>query len=167
MPRETLARDVKSRNGLCMASRRIAGIDYGTARIGIAIADEGGTIATAYENYARRGERADAERFRQLVKQEGITRFIVGLPIHLDGRESAASTAARQFGRWLAEVTSIAVEFFDERFSTSEAGEHLSQAGLSRKKRKQRLDKLAAQVMLTAYLEAGGTATSAPGGLDD
>ena len=157
----------ENRKGQFMASHRIAGIDHGSVRIGIAIADEGGTIATACDNYVRRGDRADAERFRRLVQEEGITRFIVGLPIHLDGHESAASADARRFGQWLAEVTGVAVEFFDERFSSSEAVEHLAAAGLSRKKRKQRLDKLAAQVMLTAYLEAGGQSPTAPRGLDD
>ena len=97
---------------------------------------------------------ADRKRFQRLVQEEQITRFIVGLPVHLDGRESQKSTEARRFGQWLAEATGVPVEFFDERFTTHEAERYLAAAQLSKKKRKARLDKLAAQIMLTAYLES-------------
>jgi putative pre-16S rRNA nuclease len=132
---------------------RIAGIDYGTVRIGIALSDAEGTIASPYETYVRRGEASDRERFRRLAADEQIARFVVGLPVHLDGRESQKSTEARDFGRWLGEATGVSVEYFDERFTTHEAELHLAGAQLSKKKRKARLDKLAAQIMLTAYLE--------------
>jgi putative Holliday junction resolvase len=133
---------------------RIAGIDFGTLRIGIAISDPAQSIASPYETYARGGEAADRARFRRLVDQEQITRFVVGVPVHLDGRESVKSAEARRFGKWLAEVTGIAVEFFDERFTTREAELALAEAKLTKKQRKARLDKLAAQIMLAAYLES-------------
>lgn len=132
---------------------RIAGIDFGTVRIGIAISDANRTIASPYETYVRRDQRQDSERFSKLVTDEHVGRFVVGLPVHLDGRESAKSVEARAFGRWLAEVTGVDVQYFDERFTTHEAQRYLSDAQLSKKKRKARLDKLAAQIMLTAYLE--------------
>ena len=132
---------------------RIAGIDFGTVRIGIAMSDVNRSIASPYETYARRGQRQDLERFRKLVEDEHVVRFVVGLPVHLDGRESAKSVEARAFGQWLAEATGVEVEYFDERFTTHEAELFLSDAQLSKKKRKARLDKLAAQIMLTAYLE--------------
>ncbi len=150
---------------------RIAGIDYGTVRIGIAISDAERTIASPYETYTRRGVEADRRRFVQLVDQEQVALFVVGLPVHLDGRESAKSIEARRFGQWLAETTGVAVEYFDERFTTHEAELHLAGAQLSKKKRKERLDKLAAQIMLTAYLEMLRTNPQAMGeplvGLDD
>ena len=151
-------------------SGRIAGVDFGTVRIGIAIADATGTIASPYENYTRRSEPLDRAYFVQLVEREQIARFVVGLPIHLDGRESAKSLEAQRFGAWLAEATGVAVEYFDERFTTLEAERVLADAQLTKKKRKARLDKLAAQIMLTAYLEsrrAGRTADDQPRGLDD
>jgi putative holliday junction resolvase len=152
-------------------SGRIAGIDFGTVRVGIATADLGQAIASPYETYQRRGEESDRARFQRLVKDEQIVRFVVGLPIHLDGRESQKSSEARQFGQWLTETTGVPVEFFDERFTTTEAEQVLSAAHLSKKKRKARLDKLAAQIMLTAYLESLGADPSrwgeAPRGLDD
>jgi putative Holliday junction resolvase len=132
---------------------RIAGIDFGTVRVGIAVSDAGGSIASPYETYVRHGEEQDRKRFQKLVADERIVRFVVGLPVHLDGRESGKSVEARAFGQWLAEVTGVPVEYFDERFTTHEAQVYLSDAHLSKKKRQARLDKLAAQIMLTAYLE--------------
>jgi len=132
---------------------RIAGIDYGTLRIGIALADPTASIASPHETYVRRGETADRAYFRRLVDDEQIGRFVVGLPVHLDGRESEKSAEARRFGKWLAEATGVRVEFFDERFTSREAEIHLAGAQMSKKQRKARLDKLAAQIMLAAYLE--------------
>lgn len=150
---------------------RIAGIDYGTVRIGIAVADAGGSIASPYETYVRCGEEQERKYFRRLAEEEQIARFVVGLPLHLDGHESQKSTEARRFGRWLAEATGVSVELFDERFTTREAEAHLAGAQLSKKKRKARLDKLAAQIMLSAYLEHlrsnPESAEEPPRGLDD
>jgi len=134
-------------------SGRIVGIDFGTVRIGVAISDPERIIASPYENYQRRGEPADRRWFEQLARDERVARFVVGLPVHLDGRESAKSTEARAFGKWLHEVTGVDVVYFDERFTTREAELLLAEAQLTKKKRKERLDKLAAQILLTAYLE--------------
>jgi putative Holliday junction resolvase len=136
-------------------SGRLAGIDYGDVRIGVALTDPERRLASPFEIYARRDLAADAAYFRRLASEERIARFIVGLPIHLDGRESPKSTEARQFGQWLAETTGLEVTFFDERFTTTEADHLMADAHLTRKRRKARRDKLAAQIMLTAYLEAG------------
>jgi putative Holliday junction resolvase len=135
---------------------RIAGIDYGTVRIGIALADTEVGIAGPYENYTRRSIALDADYFVALAKDERICRFVVGLPVHLHGGESQKSTEARAFGKWLAEVTGVPVEFFDERFTSAEADHVLNAAKLTKKKRQARRDQLAAQIMLAAYLESGG-----------
>jgi putative holliday junction resolvase len=141
---------------------RLAGIDFGTVRIGVAITDVERRIASPLENYTRRCQKADAEFFRQLTNKEQIASFVVGLPIHLDGHESQKSIEARQFGHWLKEITSKDVVFFDERFTSSEAEQALAGAELTKKQRKARLDKLAAQILLTAYLEAGCPASYEP-----
>lgn len=146
---------------------RVAGIDYGTVRIGIAISDPGGTFASPLENYTRRDERQDARRFQRLVEEEAVQRFVVGLPVHLDGRESQKSIEARAFGKWLTDTTGLPVDFFDERFTSAEAEHALLDAQLTKKRRKKRLDMLAAQIMLTAYLEAGSQGQEKPGALDD
>lgn len=146
---------------------RLAGIDYGTLRIGIALTDGRQTLASPYENYTRRGPEADARRFCQLARDEGLRGFVVGLPVHLDGRESEKSREARAFGQWLAETTGLPVQFFDERYTSSEAERFLGAAELTKKQRKARLDKLAAQIMLTAYLESASRGDAAPGAIDE
>jgi putative Holliday junction resolvase len=145
----------------------VAGIDFGTVRIGIAISDPERQIASPYENYTRRDAKQDAERVRRLVEEEAICLFVVGLPVHLDGRESEKSVEARRFGQWLAETTGVPVQFFDERFTSHQAEEALLAAQMTKKRRKRRLDMLAAQIMLAAFLESGGGASEAAGGLDD
>lgn len=146
---------------------RIAALDYGTVRVGIAISNLQRTISSPVESYTRRGADQDARRMKRLVEEEGVTLFVVGLPVHLDGRESAKSLEARRFGQWITQVTGVPVEFFDERFSTSQAHEILSAAQMKGKRRKQRLDMLAAQIILSAYLEAGSKGQPEPGPLDD
>ncbi len=146
---------------------RVAGIDYGTVRIGIALSDPGRTLASPWETYTRKRLDQDAEHFRQLVRAEEVTLFVVGLPVHTDGRESQKSVEARRFGRWLEETTRVTVEFFDERFTTVEAEQHLREAELSRRRRQARRDKLAAQILLAAYLESNRDAPREPGPLDD
>jgi putative holliday junction resolvase len=145
---------------------RVAGIDFGRVRIGIAISNAERTLASPYENYTRGGPEGDARRFRRLLEEEAVTLWVVGLPVHLDGRESAISRAAREFGDWLAEVTNVPVVFFDERFSTSEAHELMKDAGMKHSQRRRRLDMLAAQVVLAAYLESQSKGKAAPGPLD-
>jgi putative Holliday junction resolvase len=145
---------------------RVAAIDYGTVRLGIAVSDPARTLASPLESYTRRDSARDAQRMQRLVEEERISLFVVGLPVHLDGRESQKSTEAREFGRWLAGVTGVGVEFFDERFTSRQAEEFLTAAKLTSKRRKQRVDMVAAQIILSSYLESGGGQTD-PGGLDD
>jgi putative Holliday junction resolvase len=145
---------------------RIAGIDYGRTRVGIAVAEMSIGIAHPLANYTRRGAEADTSYFRKLVEDEFIDRFVVGLPVHLDGRESPMSAEARAYGLWLEEVTGREVEFFDERFTSAEAEQLLEAADMTSKQRKARRDQLAAQIMLTAYLEAGGQGQDQPDGIE-
>jgi putative Holliday junction resolvase len=146
---------------------RIAGIDFGDVRVGVAVTDCGQTLASPYENYTRGGPEADARHFRRLVEQEQIVGFVVGLPVHSSGQESRKSQEARQFGRWLTAQTGAPVCFFDERYTTVEADQILGEAQLSRKRRKRRRDMVAAQIMLAAYLESGKRARLEPEGLED
>ena len=147
---------------------RIAAIDYGTHRLGIAVTDVQRTLASPYATYTRRSERQDADYLRKFVLAEQVVGFVVGLPVHLDGRESRLSQAARDFGQWLAEQTACPVVYFDERFSTVEAENQLRSARLSPQQRKERRDMLAAQILLSAYLEAGcPEGRTEPKGLDE
>ena len=150
------------------AAGRIAAIDFGTHRLGIAVTDPQQTLASPLVTYTRRTPHQDSDYLRRLAQDEQIIRFVVGLPVHLDGGESRISQEARRFGQWLAEQTACPVTYFDERFSSAEADEKLRAAPLSARQRKERRDMLAAQILLTAYLEAGcPTDESQPRGLDE
>jgi putative Holliday junction resolvase len=146
---------------------RIAAIDYGTQRIGIAISDPSRKFASPLETYVRREKEADLKYFRRLVEAEEIVEFVVGLPLHMSGDDSPMSLAARKFGEWLGQQTGIAVGYFDERYSSKLADEILGEAGLTKKKRRGRRDALAAQVLLTAVLESQETTMDEGLPLDD
>lgn len=137
------------------ASGRLAGIDYGTVRIGVAITDPERRLASPYEVLNRRDRSQESRFFQRLVSEEGIVGFVVGLPVHSHGGESEKSREARRFGDWLGQVTSRVVVYFDERFTTVVAEQLLNSAGLTSQRRKERRDKLAAQILLTAFLEGG------------
>ena len=133
---------------------RLAAIDYGTVRLGVAITDPDQRLASPLENYTRRGRIADAKWLMQVAQSERIAGFVIGLPVHTSGDESQKSREARQFGQWVAQTTSLPIEYFDERYTTVHAESLLLDADLTKKRRKQRLDKLAAQILLAAYLES-------------
>jgi len=139
---------------------KIAGIDYGTVRIGIAVSDADRILASPYETYIRKSPERDAEYFRQLVSEERITQFVLGLPLHLSGDLSEKAKEVIGFGRWLTQATGVAVDYMDERYTSVEAEHILREAGLTDKKRKAHRDKLAAQILLVAYLESGCNGTT-------
>ena len=146
---------------------KLAGIDYGTVRIGIAISDPDRIIASPYEIYTRKNERLDAEYFKRFAREERIVRFVVGFPIHLDGRISEKAREALAFGVWLTELTGLPVDYMDERFTSVEAGHYLREAKMTLKQRKKRTDKIAAQILLANYIERGCHGTEIPESIDD
>lgn len=135
-------------------SGRIAAIDYGTVRIGIAVCDPDRILASPFEVYRVRTPQQDAEYFQQLARQERLAGLIVGLPIHCDGGESQKSRECRTFAKGLHQATGLPVRLFDERFSTAAARQRLGGGGLSRQKKKRKLDAVAALVLLESFLEA-------------
>lgn len=145
---------------------RLAGIDYGTVRIGIAITDPAQSLASPLEILTRRDKFQDERYFRLLAEQERLAGFVVGLPIHTSGEESQKSFESREFAKWLGEITKLPVVLFDERYSTAQAESLLQDAGLTSKRRKERRDMLAAQILLVEYLESGRS-NAPPGGLED
>lgn len=147
-------------------SGRVAGIDYGTVRIGVAICDPSRTLASPYENYTRRDLKNDAEYFRRLACAEQLVGFVIGLPVHTSGQESQKSYEARQFAAWLTEATGLPTCFYDERFTSQEAEGLLGGARMTKKRKKQRLDMVAAQLLLAAFLESDQQGM-APTSLDD
>jgi putative Holliday junction resolvase len=135
------------------APGRLLGVDPGSVRVGLAVSDPDRKIAFPLTTYQRRDAARDAAYFRQTVADERIVAIVVGLPLHTDGREGAKAVEAREFGSWLNATTGLAVTYFDERFTTVEAEKILWNAGLTHKQRKERRDRLAAQILLQAYLD--------------
>jgi len=124
-------------------------------------------LASPLEVYQARGPALDAKYFQKLVKTEKLVGWVVGLPIHLSGQPSDKSREATTFGNWLGTATELPVVWVDERFSTARAREILNQSNLSGKKRKAQLDKIAAQVLLTTFLESDRSEVLVPQSIDD
>ena len=132
---------------------RLFGIDFGTKRVGVAVSDQFQEFASPLHNYQRAGRNADESFFCDLVDEYQAVGFVVGLPVHMSGDESQKSREAREYAGWLTNLTGLPHAFQDERHSSIQAEAFLLQASLSKKKRKARIDKLAAHILLQAYLD--------------
>ena len=141
---------------------RILGLDFGTRRVGAAISEPRGMIASPLEVYERRDPAQDARHYQQLVGEHEVDWIVIGLPLHTGGREGTSAALARTWGDWLAATTGRDVVYFDERYTTVEAEDTLLASGLKRQKRKGLRDMLAAQILLRNYLDAGSPRTEAP-----
>ena len=150
-----------------MSTGRLLGVDHGKVRVGLAVSDADRVIASPLQTYTRRDSDQDARFFKALVDKEAIVQLVVGLPVHVSGRQGEQADLARKFGAWLSKQTGLPCVFWDERFSTAQAESALWEAGLTHKQRKQRRDRVAAQIFLQHYLEAGCPEETTPGGLDD
>lgn len=134
---------------------RVAGVDYGRRRIGVAICDAERIICSPLCVHQTIGDHeADAAFFRHLAAAEQIVGFVVGLPIHSDGTDSAMSVEVERFGGWLGRITGLPIAFHDERYSSREAAGLLAGVGLTRGRKKARADAVAAQVVLQSWLES-------------
>ena len=145
---------------------RLLGVDYGRVRVGLAISDVERKLASPHATYTRRDKTQDARYFQELIAAHDVTGLVVGLPVHLDGNEGSSAAEARSFGKWLSEVTKLPCTFWDERFTTIEAESALWSAGLTHKQRKARRDRVAAQMLLQAYLDAACNEGEAPRPID-
>lgn len=168
-PRDLVSLELLVKHGSMNASDSIAelgrlvGVDYGTVRVGLAICDPERRWVSPLTVHQRRDRRSDADFYRQLVQAERVVGFVVGLPVHLSGEESEKSREARVYGEWLRQETQRPVVYFDERFSSREAESLLQERGrLTHKKKRQRLDAVAAQVMLQAFLESRSAPSDSP-----
>lgn len=134
---------------------RFAGIDYGTRRAGIAISDPLGAIASPLTAVALAGRPIDHVRdIIEAASEFEIDEWVVGQPLNMDGSEGPQAKLSTRFAKLLATETDAPVHLWDERLSSRQADEHLSAGNLTRKKRKARRDKLAAQVILQTFLDA-------------
>jgi putative Holliday junction resolvase len=131
---------------------RVLGLDVGSRTIGVAVTDELGMCAHALRTLDRKGTRGDVAQVEAIAKQYDTRRLVVGLPYDLDGEEGPRAKRVRVLVDALTAV-GFEVELQDERYSTVEAERTLLDADVSRARRKQVVDALAAQVILGAWLE--------------
>jgi len=132
---------------------RILGIDYGHKRLGLALSDEGETLASPLPVYQRRDLDQDLAFLAQLVEEKEVDRIVVGFPRNMDGTLGEMAKEVLAFVETLKKKTHLPIDTFDERLTTAEAERVLIQANLSRKRRKTLKDSLAAVLILQGYLE--------------
>lgn len=133
---------------------RALGIDLGSKRVGIAVSDLSGTIASALTTVHRsKSRRHDHATIAELVVREEAEVVVVGLPLSLDGTDGPAARAARSEAKQLASVVGVPVEMYDERFTTVTAERAMMEAGLDARQRRTVVDKMAAAVMLQSWLD--------------
>ncbi len=130
------------------------GIDYGSRRVGVAVSDATNTIALPLKILEVTSRARAVEQVAAVAAERGVEQIVVGLPLNMNGTEGEMATAARTFAEELEEVVSAHVALFDERLSTAQIERVLLDADLSRNKRKGVRDKLAAQVILQAWMDA-------------
>jgi putative Holliday junction resolvase len=137
-----------------MTGKRVMGIDYGDARIGIAVSDAMGWTAQGVETIHRKNEEADLNRISELIRQYDVGTLVLGFPKNMNGTIGPRGELSQQFAELLKEKFGLPVILWDERLSTMAAERMLLSADVSRKKRKQVVDKMAAAIILQNYLDS-------------
>ncbi len=135
---------------------RIAGIDYGRARVGLALSDERAIIATplpfvpAGKNLQETAKLIAAE----LAKRGPVSTIVIGLPLHLSGKESPMSEEVRKLAELLGALCQVPITLWDERLSTAQVEKTMKEANVSRKKRTPIIDSLTAALILQSFLDS-------------
>lgn len=133
---------------------RVLGIDLGSRRIGVAVSDPTGLLASPYEVVARSGDRAQDHRILVgLATELAVERIVIGLPLSLDGSMGPAARAVMDEVDELAATTEVPVETYDERLTTVTADRALREQGMKGRDRRKVVDKAAAAVLLQAWLD--------------
>jgi putative Holliday junction resolvase len=129
---------------------RVLGVDYGPKRVGLALSDPIGLTASPLSVVARSSV---VEEVMNLVKEQGVGTIVVGLPTGLRGGEGSSASEARDLAHELEAATGVEVLLWDERFTSRMAEKKLQEAGMRRRKRREKLDKAAAAIILQDYLD--------------
>jgi putative Holliday junction resolvase len=136
---------------------RVLGVDFGAKRVGLAVSDPTGTVATPLETLRRRaGKRPPLAELERIGKALAVEHVVMGLPLDLEGEESAWCREVRGVGARLAERLGVGVSFVDERLTSVRAQRAVRGSGLPKRERerKERVDAAAAQLILQAWLDA-------------
>jgi putative holliday junction resolvase len=137
-----------------LTAARSLGIDFGEKRIGLAISE--GALAMPLTTLKRRDDRSALAEIAGIARREGVGRLVVGEPRNLDGTLGPAAERARRFATRLAELTGLPLELVNESLTSVEAAERLRAAGVDPRRHPERLDAVAAQILLQEALDRGG-----------
>lgn len=132
---------------------RVMALDYGDVRIGIALSDVTRFLAGGYENYTRKNIDIDCKHIAEIIENNNVKIVVLGLPINMDGSKGKRVEKTYEFAEKLKEFTTAKIDFLDERLTSISAEKILISADVSRKKRKDVLDKLSATIILQNYLD--------------
>jgi putative Holliday junction resolvase len=132
---------------------RTLGLDVGEKRIGAALSDPEGIIATSLPIVEVKSEDDALERILAMAEEHEVERIVVGIPLSLDGTVGPQARKIQSFIEALGKRTGLAIDTWDERFSSVSAERVLVEAGVKRGKRKKRLDSVAAAFILQGYLD--------------
>ena len=138
------------------ANGRILALDLGKKRIGLALSDALRITAQGLPTLQRTTIRADVAEIDRIAAENDVSLILLGLPLHMDGKEGRQVQYTREFADYLTGRTGRKVEFWDERMTSVEAGRVLRDSGISIAKRAKAVDRLAAQILLESYLTATG-----------
>ena len=132
---------------------RIIGIDYGDARVGIAVSDETGFLGSAVCTINVTGMRDACKKTAEKIKELNGTSIVLGLPVNMDGSLSFRAEKTKAFAEMLGQETGLEIVFMDERLSTVQAYTYLNITDYNGKKRRDVIDALSAQIILQSYLD--------------
>jgi putative holliday junction resolvase len=130
------------------------GLDVGSKTIGVAASDELGLTAQPVTTVRRTNFKADLAELKRLAQERGITQLVVGLPLNMDGSEGPSAAEARKVGDAAAQATALPVLYWDERMTTVAAQRALLESNVSRQKRKEVIDQVAAALILQGWLDS-------------
>lgn len=154
-----LLRNVQDLAAVLPPRARLMGLDVGSKTIGIALSDEGRVVASGRETIRRTKLAKDLDQLAKLVASERVGAAVIGLPLNMDGSEGPRCQSVRQFGTDLAKrLPDLPLLFWDERLSTMAVTRTMIEADLSRARRAEVVDKLAAVYILQGVLDALGRA---------
>ena len=133
---------------------RIMALDHGTRRIGVAVSDETKTIATPMEFIPAESMGQVVERLQQLLREKEVELILIGMPRNMDGSYGPATEKVKEFIAALQPHITTPIKTWDERLTSVMANRALLQGNVRRDQRKQKVDKMAAAILLQSYLDS-------------
>ena len=140
-----------------MNNERLMGLDFGSKTVGVALSDPTGLIASPLESIEREREdklRKTFSRIEELIEEYKVTKIVLGLPLNMDSSEGERVRKTQEFKEALERRTGLEIVFWDERLSTVEAHDIMTEAGVKGIDRKKFVDKIAASIILQGYMDS-------------